>query len=264
MPQVSQENKERVQSAVVVVFLHALLGYVFLTGLGSDIRGRVEEELKLFEIAEEPPPPPARPARPEKARAKRKAKPKDPEGAASPANLRSTPSDIVAPKPVIPLPPPMPAAPAAGQGSAAAAGAANLPGPGTGSGGQGTGLGSGSRGTGTGGGGGGGLGTHARWIRGSIRGSDYPRAALERRIGGTVFLRFIVAPNGRVSACAVTRSSGSAELDAITCRLIMSRFRYRPARDAAGRAIADIIRGQHVWEVGPEPPPIDVEPDIEE
>ena len=91
---------------------------------------------------------------------------------------------------------------------------------------------------------------------------DYPDAAYERRISGTVFLRFVVDPTGRVSECTVTRSSGSRELDATTCRLILRRFRYRPARDAQGNPIASVVRGEHQWEVGPEPPPIDVEPDI--
>ena len=89
--------------------------------------------------------------------------------------------------------------------------------------------------------------THARWISGSIRDSDYPRGAYEVGAGGTVYLRFVVAPNGRVSECRVTRSSGRADLDATTCRLIQKRFRYRPARDARGRPIADVIRGEHLW-----------------
>jgi protein TonB len=102
----------------------------------------------------------------------------------------------------------------------------------------------------------------ARLISGSIRDSDYPRGAFERGISGTVSLRFVVAPTGRVSECGVTRSSGSRELDETTCRLILRRFRYRPARDAQGQPIAETIRGVHDWEVGPEPPPIDVEPDL--
>ncbi|HMJ92675.1 MAG TPA: energy transducer TonB, partial [Allosphingosinicella sp.] len=170
-------------------------------------------------------------------------------------------TEIVAPKPKIPVPTPLPAAPIAGQGSVEAAGAASVPGPGTGRGGQGIGLGSGTRGTGTGGGGGGGLGTRARYLSGGIRDSDYPRSAIEARKSGTVHLSFTVAPTGRVSACRVTRSSGSRALDETTCRLIMQRFRYRPARDGAGRPVADTIGGEHVWELGPEPPPIYVEPE---
>jgi protein TonB len=265
MLQLSQENRDRIKSALGVAAFHFLLGYAFLTGLGFEVAGTVSEELKMFDVFEEPPPPPAEPAPPEKVLKSAEAKPKDPEGAASPANLKDTPSPVVAPPPEIriPVPPPVIAAPVPGQGNAASAGAADVPGPGTGRGGQGTGLGSGSQGTGTGGGGGGlGRATHARWIRGRIFDSDYPRAALEARQSGTVFLRFVVAPNGRVSECAVTRSSGSPALDRTTCRLIMERFRYRPARDSEGRPTFDTIRGEHVWELGPEPPPIEVEPDI--
>jgi protein TonB len=262
-----QENRDRLKSAAGVGLLHALIAYVLLTGLGYGPPNPVPEALKLFNIAEAPPPPPpAKPAPPSVEPKTRKARPKDAEGAASPANLRNTPTEIMAPPPEIrlPVPPPIPAAPAPGQGSAPAAGAAAVPGPGTGSGGIGTGLGSGRFGNGTGGGGGGGRGTRARWISGGIRGSDYPDGAYRAHVGGTVHLRFTVAPSGRVSDCAVTRSSGSRELDAVTCRLIMARFRYRPARDAEGKPIAETVVGEHVWEVAAEPPVREVEPDVEE
>jgi len=51
-------------------------------------------------------------------------------------------------------------------------------------------------------------------------------------------------------------------LDSTTCRLIMSRFRYRPALDPDGRPVAETIRGEHEWVLEPEPPPVDVEPDV--
>jgi protein TonB len=260
-----QENRDRLRSAAAVGLLHAVIGYVLLTGLGYSPSTALPEALKLLDIVEEPPPPPAKPAPPSVEKKTRKARPKDPEGAASPANLRNTPTQIVAPPPEIrlPVPPPIPAAPAAGQGSAMAAGAATVPGPGTGAGGIGTGLGSGRFGTGTGGGGGGGRGTRARWLSGGIGPSDYPERAYRSRIGGTVHLRFTVAPDGRVSDCRVTRSSGSRELDDVTCRLIVRRFRYRPARNAEGRPIASSVVGEHVWEVAPQPADIWVEPEEE-
>ena len=261
-----QENRDRLRSAVAVGLLHAALGWLLLTGLGFSPSQAVPEALKLLDITEEPPPPPAKPARPAVEKKTRKARPKDPEGAASPAHLKNTPTQIMAPPPEIrlPVPPPIPTAPAAGQGSAMAAGAATVPGPGTGAGGLGTGLGSGRFGTGTGGGGGGGRPTRARWLSGGIRPSDYPDGPYRRRIGGTVHLRFTGAPTGRVSDCAVTRSSGSRELDSVTCRLIQQRFRYRPARDAEGRPIAERVVGEHVWEVAPEPPVTWVDPVEEE
>lgn len=262
MLQIDRERRDRIQSALAVGLLHLLFAYIFLIGLGADTRARVEDALKLVQLADEPPPPPPKVRPPRAKEHKRKPRPKNPEGAASPANLRNTPTDIAAPPTPIPLPPPISAAPVPGQGTAAAAGATNVRGPGTGAGGQGTGLGAGSQGNGTGGGGGGGGGRRARWISGSIRDSDYPRAAVQSRSSGTVGLRFVVAPNGRVSQCSVTRSSGSPALDSTTCRLIMSRFRYRPALDPDGRPVAETIRGEHEWVLEPEPPPVDVEPDI--
>jgi protein TonB len=50
-----------------------------------------------------------------------------------------------------------------------------------------------------------------------------------------------------VTSCTVTRSSGVAELDALTCRLIRERFRYRPSTDRYGRPIADEVEGEHDW-----------------
>jgi protein TonB len=252
------------KSAIGVVLFHALLGYLLLTGLGSEIARTVDAELKTFDVWEKPPPPPATPP-PNRPEAK-KPRPKDPEGAAAPPNKRDTPTPVVAPPPEIrlPIPPPIPVAPISGEGNAPEAGAAELPGPGTGSGGVGTGLGSGLSGNGTGGGGGGGDGRIVGpvHIRGSIYPDDYPRRAFEARITGVVRMRFVVGPNGRVTDCRITRSSGSRDLDETTCRLITRRFVYRPARDVTGRPVAAPIEGRHEWELGAEPEPIDIEPTI--
>lgn len=265
IPALDQDKLPRAASAGAVAAIHALLGWLLLTGLGFDVAAPAREALSLFDVAE--PPPPAVPAPPEKVEETQVAKPKDPEGAAAPPDLRDTPTQIVAPPPRIELkvPPPIPAAPAPGQGNAPDAGAAEVPGPGTGRGGRGSGLGSGAQGSGTGGGGGGlGSAARARWLSGGIGPEDYPRAAVRARAEGVVHLRFVVAANGRVRDCRVTRSSGSAALDATTCRLIERRFRYRPARDAVGRPTAETIRGEHHWVLGPEPPPVELEPTIED
>jgi protein TonB len=248
---IDERNRDRLKSIAAVAAFHALLGYALITGLGFDPAGHVAEQLKMFDVIEKelPPPPPPKPATPDKAEAKKVAKPKNAEGAASPANLRDTPTQIVAPKPVIPLPVPpvIPVAPVAGQGNAEAAGAADVPGPGTGSGGVGTGLGSGMHGDGTGGGGGGGLASKVRFISGRIGPDDYPPRVFDAGISGTVHLRFVVGTSGRVTDCAVTRSSGNAELDSTTCRLIKRRLRYRPATNAEGRPIPATVIGKHEW-----------------
>ena len=103
--------------------------------------------------------------------------------------------------------------------------------------------------------------TESARLSGEIRPSDHPRRGDGSAIAGTVGLRFVVAPDGRIADCAVTRSSGSGELDATTCRLIRKRFRYRPARNAAGAPVAATILGEHVWDVGAEPPAVEIEAD---
>jgi protein TonB len=84
-------------------------------------------------------------------------------------------------------------------------------------------------------------------IAGEITLRDYPRDLRDAGIGGRVGVLFTVEPNGRVGRCTVTRSSGVAELDVLTCRLIRQRFVYRPSTDRYGRPIADEVEGEHDW-----------------
>lgn len=240
-------NRDRIKSGAAVAVIHALLGYALIMGLGVGMTGEADEKLKIFDISPEPPPPVVEPAKAEEE--KLKPAPEDPEGAASPKNLRDTPSPVVVPPPAIKLPVPSPvvASPIAGQGNAAAAGASDVPGPGTGSGGFGTGTGSGTGGDGTGGGGGGGMARKQRYIEGRIKGSDLPVGAARDQVGGTVLFRFTVGTSGRVTHCAVTRTSGRSDLDETTCRLMKKRFRYRPALDGAGRPVAVVLPGDHEW-----------------
>lgn len=244
----SDRNRDRLKSALGVAAFHALLGYIFIAGLGFDVVREVREELKMFDVAREVPPPPAEPPPPTGEMTEKKKTP-DPEGAASPANLRNTPSPIVAPPPKVRLevPPPVIAAPVAAEGTAPAAGAAEVPGPGTGKGGQGTGTGSGEHGNGNGGGGGGGVAVGPRYLSGIIRSSDYPRPRTETGPERVVHFRVVVGTDGRLSRCRVTRSSGYPDLDKVTCRLYERRFRFSPARDVWGRAVPQVLDADHAW-----------------
>jgi protein TonB len=56
-----------------------------------------------------------------------------------------------------------------------------------------------------------------------------------------------VRTDGRVDRCTVLRTSGYEILDRETCRLIERRFRYEPARDAAGRPIDWEVRTDYTW-----------------
>jgi protein TonB len=254
------EKQDRIKSAAVVAAFHALLGYAFITGLGIDVAAAVDERLKIFDVPDAPVPPPVREAVPPREETREKAPrlkpaPKDPEGAAAPPNIKSRPTEVVAPKRevVLDVPTPVVAAPIAGPGAAATSGNAPFVGPGTGAGGIGTGTGSGRYGNGGGGGGGAGLARGLRLIGGGVDDSDYPRSALADNFQGTVHMRFLVTPEGRIGRCEVARSSGHAGMDRETCRLMQKRLRYRPARDMYGRAVPAWTEGEQEWYLRREP-----------
>ena len=244
-PQQRGAHRQRLRSALGVVLVHGLLGYALIAGLGYRPAAVLDEPLTLFDVAAEPPPPTVEGAPVPEPKAERA------EGAAAPPNLEARPKPIVAPPPRIRLEiaEQLGAAPVAGDGPAVSAGAARDPGEGTGAGGVGAGTGAGGLGSGTGGGGG--VATPARHLRGRIDDDDYPRAAYRERAGGSVTTRLTVGIDGRVTRCRVTRTSGNAELDATTCRLIESRFRYDPARDRAGNPVVSDVGWRQTWWLEP-------------
>jgi protein TonB len=234
-----ERNLDRLKAVTGVALFHAALGYALITGLGYEVVREISDNLRVFDVPEPVPPPIEEPPPPQ-------AKAEKEEGEASPPNLVSKASPVVAPPPKIRLevPPKVIAAPVPKEGSDRSAGSANVPGPGTGSGGIGNGTGSGGSGTGSGGG----ISARAERESGSLSGErDYPRAARAAGVEGSVAVRFTVEPSGRVSGCQVIRSSANAELDSTTCRLIEQRFRYRPARDGAGNAVPEVVSRTFDW-----------------
>lgn len=257
----SPTNIERARAAAPVVLVHALLAYALLFGLGVAPGSAPENPLKLIDIPPVPPvtediPPPPPPSTGE-TESPRRADPRE-EGAASPPNLESRASAVVAPERVPLRPPPLPAAKVAGTGSDPSSGAAQVAGPGTGSGGVGSGTGSGDGGGGAGAGGGGGYGDggglrRPRHVRGRLRDSDYPAELGAAGVYGRVGIRYAIEVDGRVTDCTITRSSGSAILDRTTCELIEQRFRYDPARDRYGRPIRSNLIESYEWLVQDDP-----------
>ncbi|HEY7810039.1 MAG TPA: TonB family protein [Allosphingosinicella sp.] len=222
--------KDRVAAAAGAALFHLLLGYLLILGLRGDFAAEpAAESLKLISLRELPPPPPvvSIPDKPTQSA----------EGAAAPPSRKANPSPVVASRTPLPVPPvlptvdkPVPVPP----GSAASAGVASVDGGGSGTGGEGAGSGSGGSGDGSGGGG----ARPAQRIGGALANRDYPRAALHARAEGSVAVRFTIRADGRVGDCRIIRSSGHAELDDTTCRLIEKRFRYRPALGRSGRPVA--------------------------
>ena len=82
-----------------------------------------------------------------------------------------------------------------------------------------------------------------------IANDDYPAAALRAGEEGDVEYRLTIGPTGRVEECVVTASSGSASLDAATCRLLGGRWRFVPARNGTGEAVRDVQTGWIRWSI---------------
>ncbi|WP_343519914.1 TonB family protein [Sphingomonas sp.] len=233
-------RRERIGGAMAALTATAGLGVVLALGLA--VRERLatgDDQVAMFEVPPEPKP-----------RAKVQRMPQRstrPSGEAAPPNLRSRATEIVVPKPAVPIivQPLVIAAEKAANGVQATSGAAEVAGPGTGAGGQGDGFGGG--GSGDGDGAGDPDATPPRQIRGRIRDSDYPDDLADRGIGGRVTVVFLVQADGRVTECDVDGSSGIARLDALTCRLIRERFRFRPSRDGQGRPVPAYVRETHEW-----------------
>ena len=84
---------------------------------------------------------------------------------------------------------------------------------------------------------------------------DYPAAALRNEEEGSVTYRMDIDKKGRIAACTVTSSSGSSSLDNATCRLVTARARFKPARNARGKKMSDVVYGRIVWRFPDDPPP---------
>jgi len=210
--------QQRAKSMGAVCAIHVVIGYALVSGLGMEVAKTVTAGFKVIHIT---PPMPSEPVP-----AKKPAEAL--EEAASPENLRAAPTQIVAPEPEIKLEieSPVIAAPIAGPGDESKAGASDQAGPGFGSGGQGDGY------------GGGGIVSGPRYLSGAISRKDIPRSVWKSGNRGNVLAHFTVGTDGRASDCRIRQSSGHPELDAATCKLIEQRFRFAPARDARGRAVA--------------------------
>lgn len=222
---------DRIAAAAAVVAIHVLMAVLF--GLGMKVAlplPRRDDPLALIVIEPTPPRPEPPPRRP----------PPEPEAGGAPPARKATPLPKIAPVPVpaSPVPPPLiavapPVAASGGGGGEDAAG-------GTGIGGEG-----GGSGTGEGAGDGADF-SEARQIRGRFRNSDFPasaRSAGRVRIG----VRYAVGPTGRIDHCEISESSGYPEVDAMTCRVIVDRYRFRPARDGEGNPVTEVMEEHYTW-----------------
>jgi TonB family protein len=79
--------------------------------------------------------------------------------------------------------------------------------------------------------------------------NDYPSVALQQEIEGTSGFSLTVGPDGLVSDCVITQSSGSPELDTATCTNVKQRARFEPALDASGTPTTGKYANRIRWQI---------------
>ncbi len=197
-----QMSGNKVVAIILVALIHVALGYALITGLAySAVKQAIERvttvDIEEPEPEEEPPPPPP----PDEV------VPPPPVAPPPPINVSVAPPQIQTvdrPPPPAPVfvqpsrppapPPPAPPPPSQARGATPD-----------------------------------GLAGWSRRIQ-----ENYPTRAVRDEIEGRVGVRVTVGPNGRVSACSVTSSSGSSILDDAACEGMQRYARFNPALDAAG------------------------------
>lgn len=203
-------SSRKVISIGLVAALHALLGYAFITGLAFNVIKKVSTDLKTFDVEEAPPPKAAPPPPPPKTVVQ-------PPPVVTPPPIVQV-QTVTAPQVIsVPVAPPIhveaPVAPPAPPVSQA--------------------------------------------VRATPRGNfqnlmstdDYPSSSLRNNEEGTVGYRLDVGADGKVTACAVTQSSGHPLLDDTSCRLLQRRARFNIGKDAAGNATTSVYNGRFTWKI---------------
>lgn len=223
--------RERLTALAGVLIVQIGLGLALFSGFRVYVPPPRELVTRLIEVTLPPPPPPTpiipKPVERSRPRPKHEAAPPprqaNPGGSPGPARHGNTIIPKVQTR----------AAPAALAGGGSGTGASQ-------GGGAGGGVGTGGAGEDEG-------GSDLEKIAGDIYESDYPPNLGRAGIGGRVSVQITVGTNGAVTSCRVTRSSGNAQLDSLTCRLIEQRYRFRPSTDRYGRPIPDQADVDQDW-----------------
>lgn len=206
----------KITAFILVALIHVAVGYALVTGLAYEAAKKVIQKVTTVDIKEEvkkeePPPPPPK-----------KSEVVPPPIVAPPpkVNLAPAPSQVetVREAPPAPIAPPVLAPPTAPEPPAPRV-QPKGPTP---------------KGRGQG-----------NWVTQN----DYPsRAQAEEREGVTRY-RVTVSPDGRVSDCQITGSSGHSDLDQATCSNIQRRARFNPATDGEGQPTSGTFNGSVRWQL---------------
>lgn len=201
-------STSRMVSIGAVALLHVGFGYALISGLAKDAMQEVYKDLQTFDVQEEKVEEPDEPPPPPE-----KLDIPPPPKVTIPPPVNITPIQTTNTQPVYitptapPAPPPPPPAPPPPAAPKVATKAV-------------------SRG-------------------GAITDEDYPPSSIRNEEAGTAVARFTIGTDGRVAECSA--SGASAALDAETCKLIIRRFRFKPALDASGQPIAETRSQRVTW-----------------
>ncbi|MBA2934165.1 energy transducer TonB [Sphingomonas sp. CGMCC 1.13654] len=210
------QSGQKTVSAIISAIVLGAVGYAFVNGLAYDAYKKVATKLNVIDIKSPPPPPPKKPPPPPKDQPKVESPPLVVPPPIVPVQAPPTVPTVPKPPPYIPPPaaPVVPTIPPPPPKPSAAA--------------------------------------HAK-PRGNLgdlmSSDDYPPAAIRNNEQGTVAFTLNVGPDGRVTNCSVTSSSGFADLDQTACRLLIKRARFAPAKDASGNGIEDTYSSRFTWQV---------------
>lgn len=202
----------RLAALIIAILIHIVVGYGLVTGLAYETAKKVIQKVTTIDIKEEvkeeePPPPPPK-----------KDLPPPPIVAPPPkVNLAPAPPPVttvsepppVLPPPVVVVPPPVSAPPPPRFTPKAAAPRGN---PGS-------------------------------WATTN----DYPSRALREEREGVTGFRVTIGPDGRVTDCEITSSSGHADLDEAACSNIRRRARFNPATDGEGQPTTGSYSNRVRW-----------------
>ncbi len=199
----------RITALIIVAIIHIVVGYLLVTGLGYDIVKKAVQRVTTIDVKEEVKKEPPPPP-------KKVDLPPPPPIVAPPpkVNLAPPPPVTVVTEPPPPPPPvlvpPPPAAPPPPRFTPKAAVPKGNPG---------------------------------SWATTS----DYPSRALREERQGVTSFRVTVGPDGKVTSCQVTGSSGSPDLDEATCANVTRRARFTPATDGEGNPTTGSYSNRIRW-----------------
>ncbi len=190
-----------------VALLHAGVGYALVTGLAYNAAKQVYEDLKTFDVAPEEPEKPEEPPPPPP----KVDLPPPPKVTVPPPVVTTNVQTTNTLPPLTQSAPPAPPAPPAAPPPPAPPKVAQK----------------------------------ATQRGGSISDEDYPSSSIRNEEAGTSVATFTIGTDGKVASC--NASGASPTLDAETCKLIIRRFRFKPALDTSGQPIAETKSQRVTW-----------------